>query len=159
MSFLTQAVFGAVGKAALAPVYSRSHDTAAQDRPQLSEGLRAALTSLLHLMDNIEPKFIPLSPATCTRATVYADAFFLEGEHKASHVPVEARARRHDRWKSGWAGVSSSASARRSGTPTAASLSPSSRSSRPGGPPSTPLGPLPTSWPPSSSPDAYPSSG
>ena len=41
------------GKAALAPVYSRSHDTAANDRPQLSEGLRAALTPLVQLMDNI----------------------------------------------------------------------------------------------------------
>ena len=61
LSFLTQAVFGAIGKAALAPVYSRSHDTAAQDRPELSERLRAALTSLGHLMDNIKPKLIPFS--------------------------------------------------------------------------------------------------
>ena len=39
LSFLTQAVFGAVGRSARQPLYARSHDTSAERAEQLSVGL------------------------------------------------------------------------------------------------------------------------
>ncbi|CAE7195818.1 eIF3-S7 [Symbiodinium natans] len=83
LAFLTQAIFGALGKAALKPIYARSADAAAASDDRLSAGLRAALMAL---------------------PVLYADAFFQEGDvvHKAGFVPRSAQARPTDRWTNGW---------------------------------------------------------
>ena len=104
LAFLTQAMFGSVGRAALSPMYARSNDTAASEDARLSTGLRAALRALLALLANVEPRFIPFYPTEVVKAVLYADAFFKEGElrHKAGHVDASARALAQDRWNNGW---------------------------------------------------------
>ena len=59
LSFLTQAVFGAVGRSALQPIYARSHDTQTGDDHSPSVGLRSALSALAHILDDIQPRFMP----------------------------------------------------------------------------------------------------
>ena len=39
LAFLTQAVFGSVGRSAIQPIYARSHDTSAENDDTLSSGL------------------------------------------------------------------------------------------------------------------------
>ena len=50
LSFLTQAVFEAVGKSAMQPLYARPHDTSSQDTDKLSSALKALNTMLNHLL-------------------------------------------------------------------------------------------------------------
>ncbi|CAE7931305.1 unnamed protein product, partial [Symbiodinium necroappetens] len=80
LNFVTQSTFGAVGKAALQPVYSRAHDAAAASNTSLSMGLRAALLSLRHLLANIQPKTVPFVDDGMPQAIIYADAFYKLGE-------------------------------------------------------------------------------
>ncbi|CAE7341292.1 unnamed protein product [Symbiodinium natans] len=104
LAFLTQAIFGALGKAALKPIYARSADAAAASDDRLSLGLRAALMALRGILRRVQPRFIPFQPSTSRRAVLYADAFFQEGDvvHKAGFVPRSAQARPADRWTNGW---------------------------------------------------------
>ena len=90
-----------MGRAALSPIYARSHDMAASEDARLSIGLRAALRALLALLANVEPRFIPFYPTEVIKAVLYADAFFKEGELRR-HVDVSARALAQDRWNNGW---------------------------------------------------------
>ena len=55
LAFLTQATFGAVGKAALQPLYSRSHDTSPNTTDELSDSLRAALNAIHAMLHDIQP--------------------------------------------------------------------------------------------------------
>ncbi|OLP83053.1 hypothetical protein AK812_SmicGene36237 [Symbiodinium microadriaticum] len=104
LSFLTQAVFGGVGKAPIKAVYARAADTAAHSNDGLSGGLRAALHSLEKILPTIRPRFIPFNPDDMDTAVLYADAFFLDGEqrHKAGHVPTTASAAAPNRANNGW---------------------------------------------------------
>ena len=104
LSFLTQAVFGGVGKAPIKAVYARAADTAAHSKDGLSGGLRAALRSLEKILPTIRPRFIPFYPDDMDTAVLYADAFFLDGEqrHKAGHVPTTASAAAPNRTNNGW---------------------------------------------------------
>ena len=104
LSFLTQAVFGGVGKAPIKAVYARAADTAAHSNDGLSGGLRAALRSLEKILPTIRPRFIPFHPDDMDTAVLYADAFFLDGEqrHKAGHVPTTASAAAPNRANNGW---------------------------------------------------------
>ena len=97
LAFLTQSVFGSVGRAALSPVYARSHDTAARED---ASGLRLALRALLALLANAQPRFIPFYPT---------EQYFMPTpssrraqRHKAGHVDASARAQFQDRWNNGW---------------------------------------------------------
>ena len=104
LTFLTQATFGAVGKAALKPVYARASDTSATSDDELSVGLRSALRALAALLRRVQPRFFPFAPDSEPFAVLYADAFFQEGDlvHKAGFVPTSARASPRDRWNNGW---------------------------------------------------------
>ena len=104
LAFLTQAIFGALGKAALKPIYARSADAAAASDDRLSLGLRAALMALRGILRRVQPRFVPFQPSSSRRAVLYADAFFQEGDvvHKAGFVPRSAQARPADRWANGW---------------------------------------------------------
>ncbi|CAE7923243.1 unnamed protein product [Symbiodinium sp. KB8] len=104
LNFVTQSTFGAVGKAALQPVYSRAHDAAAASDTRLSMGLRAALLSLRHLLANIQPKVVPYVDDGMPQAIIYADAFYKPGEvrHKAGHIPAEVAVKPGTRGQNGW---------------------------------------------------------
>ena len=104
LNFVTQSTFGAVGKAALQPVYSRAHDAAATSDTRLSMGLRSALLSLRHLLANIQPKVVPYVDDGMPQAIIYADAFYKPGEvrHKAGHIPAEVAVKPGTRGQNGW---------------------------------------------------------
>ena len=104
LSFLTQAVFGGVGKAPTKAIYARAADTAAHSDDKLSLGLRSALLALEHILPTVKPRFIPFFPDDMDTAVLYADAFFLDGEtrHKAGHVPTSANTGGVNRANNGW---------------------------------------------------------
>ena len=55
LAFLTQAVFGKLGRAALAPIYARAHDPAVDATASLNGGLAAALRAVVGILDHIRP--------------------------------------------------------------------------------------------------------
>ncbi|CAE7317206.1 unnamed protein product [Symbiodinium sp. CCMP2456] len=106
LSFLTQAVFGGVGKAPTKAVYARPADTSAHSDDKLSLGLRSALVALEHILPTVSAN-ISDCVTRCDdmdTAVLYADAFFLDGErrHKAGHVPTSADTGGANRAKKGW---------------------------------------------------------
>ena len=98
LSFLTQAVFGAVGRSALQPVYARSHNTQTDDDQSLSAGLRSALYALTHILNDIKPRFLPNVVPPVLQAVIFAD----ERLHKAGHVPHDLPLPAHVRDDNGW---------------------------------------------------------
>ena len=104
LNFITQATFGALGKAALKPVYSRAHDAAASTSTGLSAGLRAALMALEALLADIQPRVIPYIDDGEPQAIIYADAFYQPGEtrYKAGHFPAEVPAKPGSKGSNGW---------------------------------------------------------
>ena len=69
-----------------------------------SQRWAAAQNALMALLANVRPRFIPFFLSETTKAVLYADAFFKEGERrqKAGFVDVATRARIEDRWNNGW---------------------------------------------------------
>ena len=104
LNFITQATFGALGKAALKPVYSRAHDAAASTSTGLSAGLRAALMALEALLADIQPRVIPYIDDGEPQAIIYADAFYQPGEtrYKAGHSPAEVPVKPGSKGSNGW---------------------------------------------------------
>ena len=104
LNFITQATFGALGKAALKPVYSRAHDAAASASSGLSAGLRAALMALKALLADIQPRVIPYIDDDEPQAIIYADAFYQPGEtrYKAGHFPAEVPVKPGSKGSNGW---------------------------------------------------------
>ena len=104
LSFLTQAVFGAVGRSALQPVYARSHNTQTDDDQSLSAELRSALYALAHMLNDIKPRFLPNVVPPVLQAVMFADAYVKTGErlHKADHVPHDPPLPAHARDDNGW---------------------------------------------------------
>ena len=104
LNFITQATFGALGKAALKPVYSRAHDAAASTSSGLSAGLRAALRALKTLLTDIQPRVIPYIDDGEPQAIIYADAFYQPGEtrYKAGHFPAEVPVKPGSKGSNGW---------------------------------------------------------
>ncbi|OLP91089.1 hypothetical protein AK812_SmicGene27264 [Symbiodinium microadriaticum] len=76
VAFLTQAVFGAVARAATKAIYARAADTAAWSNDSLSPGLAAALRTLVSILPTTKPRFVPFDAADLDMAVLYADAFF-----------------------------------------------------------------------------------
>ena len=74
LAFLTQATFGAVEKAALQSLYSRSHDTSPHTTDELSDGLRAALNAIHAMLRDIQPRFLPFQVQETVWAVIFADA-------------------------------------------------------------------------------------
>ena len=104
VAFLTQAVFGAVARAATKAIYARAADTAAWSNDSLSTGLAAALRTLVNILPTVKPRFVPFDAANMEMAVLYADAFFTDGErrHKAGHVPDGLNPSPHQRAANGW---------------------------------------------------------
>ena len=104
LAFLTQAVFGKLGRAAIVPIYARAHDQSLDAACVLNTGLAAALRSVVGILDLVRPKFVPASPAPAVFAVIYADAFYLEGETpvKAGNIQPSMRASRRSRASNGW---------------------------------------------------------
>ena len=72
-----QAVFGAVGCSALQPVCAGrgSHNTQANNDQTVSVGLRSALSALAHMLNDIQPRFLPNQIQPMLQAVVFADAY------------------------------------------------------------------------------------
>ena len=104
LSFLTQAVFGSLGKAAISPIYHRAAETDRRASDSLSTGLRSALLALRGILANVKPRFMWHSPQAEFSAVLYADAFFVTdgNRHKAGHVPSTASTSPHSRSDNGW---------------------------------------------------------
>ena len=104
LSFLTQAVFGAVGRSALQPVYARSHNTQTDDDQSLSAALQSALYALAHMLNDIKPRFLPNVVPPVLQAVIFADAYVKTGErlHKAGQVPHDLPLPAHARDDNGW---------------------------------------------------------
>ena len=95
LGFLTQAVFGAVGRAAIQPIHKRAAQPARTDA-NLTPKLVDALLASAALLDHIQPR--------STQATIFADTFFVDqGCHiKAGHVPDNAGRHWNQRRRNGW---------------------------------------------------------
>ncbi|CAE7567933.1 unnamed protein product, partial [Symbiodinium microadriaticum] len=104
VAFLTQAVFGAVARAATKAINARAADTAAWSNDALSPGLAAALKTLVDILPTTRPRFVPFDAAQLDMAVLYADAFFTDGErrHKAGHVPDGMNPSPHQHAANGW---------------------------------------------------------
>ena len=104
LAFLTQTVFGCVGRAAIKPIYARATETSPESPDGLPQGLRAGLMALAATLPTVKPRFIPYRPQADDLAILYADAFFTAGEtrHKAGHVPTPVRADPNARAGNGW---------------------------------------------------------
>ena len=105
LTFLSQSTFGATGRAAIKPLYSRAADTAANSDDTLSVGLRAALGALRRLVASHRPRLVP-SPGRVTGPfpVLYADAFFLDGDlrKKPGHLAAGEAVPKAARWQNGW---------------------------------------------------------
>ena len=101
LSFLTQATFGCIAKAAIKPIYGRAHETTKDHTDQLSAGLTRRRPGVKgHLAVRQTSVHTILNP---TLALLYA-AFYLAGEtrHKAGHAHEAGRAHHQDRQANGW---------------------------------------------------------
>ena len=90
LAFLTQATFGAVGKAALQPLYSRSHDTSPHATDELSDGLRAALNAIHAMLRDIQPRSSSAGPPATPGLPVTEGEFPIIRQSPAPHnaVPI-----------------------------------------------------------------------
>lgn len=84
LNFITASVFGHCGRALLRPVYGRAHETFGKSdgSHHWNSALRAALASLRKILDNVQPRTLPLSIHQPI-AIVYTDAFFTPVVHSA----------------------------------------------------------------------------
>ena len=77
---LTTSMFGHLGRAALVPIYSRSHGLQEADSAEtLNTGLRDGIAALISILEELTPRTIPFTsdaPTTC----IYTDAFFQMGD-------------------------------------------------------------------------------
>ena len=104
LAFLTQAVFGSVGRSAMQPLYARSHDTSTGADHRLSDGLRSAMKAIHHMLSNITPRFIPHVVDEQLHAVIFADDYVRVGEEvqKAGHIPTDLALPAHARDDNGW---------------------------------------------------------
>ena len=79
--FLTQAVFGSVGRSAMQPLYARSHDTSTGDDYRLSDGLRSAMKAIRHMLSNNTPRFIPHVVDEQLHTAIFAEMFSTRSRH------------------------------------------------------------------------------
>lgn len=77
--FLQSSMFGSVGRAALHPLYGRAANHDGRDHVDLTHALRTALRALVHLLQTAAPKKIFFTKSN-TKAVIYTDAFFQQGE-------------------------------------------------------------------------------
>ena len=86
----TRRCLGEVGRSAL--------------RPDPLVGLRSALSALAHMLNDIQPRFLPNKIQPVLQAVVFADAYVRTGErlHKAGYVPPDLPLPAHERQ---WLGI------------------------------------------------------
>ena len=67
-------------------------------------GLRSALSALAHMLNDIQPRFLPNEVQPVLQAVVFADAYVRTGErlHKAGYVPPDLPLPARDRDDNGW---------------------------------------------------------
>ena len=77
--FLQSSLFGSVGKATLHPLYGRATNHDGREHVDLTHALRTALRALVQLLQSASPKKIHFGKSN-TKAVLYTDAFFQQGE-------------------------------------------------------------------------------
>ena len=84
LTFLCSTMFGQLGKAAMKPIYGRSHGLQVEGHSdQLNTPLRQGLSTLLSILAHLQPRLIPFG--TTGRTTcLYTDAYF---QRRPVHVP------------------------------------------------------------------------
>ena len=104
--FLTSSLFGQLGRAALQPLYSRSHGLGQTDKScQLNTPLKSAIKTLLTLLREVSPRVIPRHPKT-PLLVIYTDAFFSMGDKTfspgGSRVPHKWPSWKSPSFVNGW---------------------------------------------------------
>ena len=103
--FLQTATFGQVGKAALAPIYARAANTQPDPHQQLTHALRAAIQTILALIQNASPRVVPFTNSTPT-SIVYTDAFFQQGDRLfkvgSGPIPTQWSPKKCQSYVNGW---------------------------------------------------------
>ena len=79
--FLQSTRFGQVGRSLLQPIYARGHSATNSDNEALNAPLRATLTTLLHMLQTIPHRRIPLAYGMMAQS-IYTDAFFQLGDQQ-----------------------------------------------------------------------------
>ena len=88
----------------MGPIHSRSMDSTTKAGICLNYTFKVALQALLALLDDIQPRFIPLHLPEQVTAVIYADAYFVEGKMviRAGHAPPDTGRKLGGRWQNGW---------------------------------------------------------
>ena len=78
--------------------------TPRRDDQRLPVGLRSALLALGHMLNDIQPRFLPNIVQPIFQAVVFADAYVKTGErlHKAGHIPQDLPLPANARDDNGW---------------------------------------------------------
>ena len=104
--FLTSTLFGQLGRAALQPLYARAHGLSDDSHiGQLNRPLRAALQTLIGLLEEVKPREIPRS-LDRPHIILYSDAYFvLDGQRVSpgsASVPRQWHKTRCHTYENGW---------------------------------------------------------
>lgn len=103
--FLQLAIYGQVGKATLAPIYARAANTNPEPHNLLTHALRAAIKTVLALIQNNQPRLVPFN-STAPVTVIYTDAFFQQGDKTykigSSAMPTQWSTRRCPSYTNGW---------------------------------------------------------
>ena len=104
--FMASTMFGQIGKAALRPIYARSHGLSDMDKAyQLNGPLRTALRTMIALINEVQPKVIPCEVSQKI-LILYTDAFFTMRGEKPSpgqgRVPQRWSQRDCPTYTNGW---------------------------------------------------------
>ena len=75
-SFTTTHLFGRVGRAALSALY----DKAFSNNDTLSSHTQSAIIALIDILNNCQPRRLPLRPTPTQHTIIYTDAFYREGD-------------------------------------------------------------------------------
>lgn len=105
MAFLTTTLFGAVGRAALLPLYARGR-TGRKGERQAHSWPAPSMVTLLVILRDARPREIPFVDSDSQRAVLYTDAFFVLGSScfkvGADHIPKNWSPQRTRASSNGW---------------------------------------------------------
>ena len=104
--FMASTMFGQIGKAALRPIYARSHGLSDIDKAsQLNGPLRTALPTMISLISEVQPRVIPREVSQ-KMLILYTDAFFnMHGQEMSpdqGRVPQKWSQKRCPTYQNGW---------------------------------------------------------
>ena len=104
--FMASTMFGQIGKAALRPIYARSHGLSDMDKAsQLNGPLRTALRTMIGLLHEVQPRVIPREVSQ-KLLILYTDAFFtMHGQEMSpgqGKIPQKWNQQKCPTYQNGW---------------------------------------------------------